>query len=56
MTLFAYLFSSRNPGRDLARIGAEKRRQSAQQQRELMLENARAMREAKGLPADQRLA
>jgi hypothetical protein len=41
-------FTRRNPGRDLAHIGAEKRRQSIK-------ETARRIREELGLPPDPRL-
>lgn len=49
MTMLAMIFRKRNPGRDLARIGIEKRRRTVN-------ETTRQIRRELGLPDDRRLA
>ena len=52
MTFLARIFRTeeRNPARALAMLGVAKRRQTAAEQRALMLAKARAIRAYRGLP------
>ena len=50
MNILARIFRTDNPARALALLGVAKRRQTAADQRRLMLAKARAIRAYRGLP------